>query len=205
MENETISLYAEIKFKNGKLQKAVEKCGSVKRLAEFLEYSVQTIYNWLNFKRHPHITEEGIHIFSYGTPSEKLEDRLLFLTGFTLNEIFPLEIRLKVLTDEQLNIKKHFEITFEQFSNLSVKELTYNPKLIDIERKDGIKKALSQLKPRHKEVIIKRYGLNNQSRLTVEEIACELGVTSERVRQIEKTALRHLRHPSQAKLIKELL
>jgi RNA polymerase sigma factor (sigma-70 family) len=205
MENERISLYAEIKFKNGKLQKAVEKCGSVKKLAEFLEYSVITIYAWLNFRSHPRITEEGIHKFSYLTPSEKLEDRLIFLTGFTLNEIFPLEIRLKPLTDEQLKIKRHIEITTEQFSNLSIKELNYNPNLLDNERKDGIKKALAQLKPKHKEVIIKRFGLNNQPALTHEEIAIELGVTRERVRQIEKQALSHLRHPSQVKFIKELI
>jgi Sigma-70, region 4 len=43
--------------------------------------------------------------------------------------------------------------------------------------------------------------LENKSSMTLEEVAIELGVTRERVRQIEAKALRLLRHPAKAKML----
>lgn len=55
--------------------------------------------------------------------------------------------------------------------------------------------ALSKLNPREEEVLKLRYGFNGREQ-TLEEVGSKLGVTRERVRQIEKSALRKLRHPS---------
>lgn len=48
------------------------------------------------------------------------------------------------------------------------------------------------LKPREADVIIKRFGLNGTTVMTLEEIGEEHGVTRERIRQIEKKVLRKL-------------
>lgn len=49
------------------------------------------------------------------------------------------------------------------------------------------------LSPKEKEVIIKRFSLNNEERQTLEKIGQQFSVTRERIRQIEKIALSKLR------------
>jgi RNA polymerase nonessential primary-like sigma factor len=49
------------------------------------------------------------------------------------------------------------------------------------------------LTEKHRTVIERRYGLNNQPESTLEEIAAYLNVTRERVRQIQMDALKSLR------------
>ena len=52
---------------------------------------------------------------------------------------------------------------------------------------------LAELSARHRTVIERRYGLNNCEAATFEEIARDLGVTRERVRQVQAEALEKLR------------
>jgi RNA polymerase primary sigma factor len=54
--------------------------------------------------------------------------------------------------------------------------------------------ALDQLKPRHRKVLVERFGLEEgASPKTLEEVGKVLGITRERVRQLEQRALRELR------------
>ena len=53
-----------------------------------------------------------------------------------------------------------------------------------------VTKLLMQLSPRSAEVIIKRFGLYDNERMTMKEIAAEMGMVQESVRQIEKKAMR---------------
>jgi RNA polymerase nonessential primary-like sigma factor len=52
---------------------------------------------------------------------------------------------------------------------------------------------LNQLDDKQHQVVIRRFGLHGYERTTLEEVGRELGVTRERVRQIQMDALRHLR------------
>ncbi len=60
--------------------------------------------------------------------------------------------------------------------------------VIDIELKKDIYNALENLKEKEKNVIVLRFGLENQSKKTLEEIGISYGVTKECIRQIEKRA-----------------
>jgi len=62
--------------------------------------------------------------------------------------------------------------------------------------KESIQKALNKLNEREKLVINMRFGLENGIEHTLEEVGNRLGVTRERIRQIEAKALRRLRHHS---------
>jgi len=53
--------------------------------------------------------------------------------------------------------------------------------------------ALEQLNPRMQRVLLLRFGLNGEAPQTLEEVGTELGITRERVRQLETRALRELR------------
>ncbi len=52
---------------------------------------------------------------------------------------------------------------------------------------------LDELDPKQREVVVRRFGLRNHPRGTLEEVGKELGVTRERVRQVQMDALRRLR------------
>lgn len=56
-----------------------------------------------------------------------------------------------------------------------------------------VKELVSSLTPRQKQVILKRFGLQDGHRATLEEIGQEWGITRERVRQIESSAMEALR------------
>jgi RNA polymerase primary sigma factor len=61
-------------------------------------------------------------------------------------------------------------------------------------RSRELAEALSQLNPRLRRVLLLRFGLGGQDAMTLEQVGTELGITRERVRQLETRALRELRH-----------
>lgn len=63
--------------------------------------------------------------------------------------------------------------------------------------KETIKNILSSLDERERFILIKRYGLDDGDPETLEEIGKELGITRERVRQLEAQAMRTLRKNNQ--------
>jgi hypothetical protein len=71
---------------------------------------------------------------------------------------------------------------------------------LNFKPKQVVKKLLTGLPPRAKEVITKRYGLEKDGeRQTLEAIGSQYGITRERVRQIENSALTHIRKSKEYK------
>jgi len=74
------------------------------------------------------------------------------------------------------------------------------------ERARCLASAMEGLSPREAEVLRLRYGLGEgNERKTLEQVGVVMGVTPERIRQIEAKALRKLRHPSRAASLRGLL
>ncbi len=67
---------------------------------------------------------------------------------------------------------------------------------------DQISNLLKTLTDRERRVLMLRFGLKDGRSRTLEEVGKEFNVTRERIRQIEAKALRKLRHPSRAKMLK---
>ncbi len=67
---------------------------------------------------------------------------------------------------------------------------------------EQIEKLLDTLTDRERRVLKLRFGLIDGRSRTLEEVGREFNVTRERIRQIEAKALRKLRHPSRAKMLK---
>ena len=72
--------------------------------------------------------------------------------------------------------------------------------------KEQIDKVLDQLNERERAVIRMRFGLlDDESDRTLEEIGKELSVTRERVRQIEASAIKKLKHPKVGRDLKKYI
>ncbi|HDZ5094853.1 TPA: RNA polymerase sigma factor RpoD [Campylobacter jejuni] len=72
--------------------------------------------------------------------------------------------------------------------------------------KEQIDEVLNQLNDREKAVIRMRFGLmDDESDRTLEEIGKELNVTRERVRQIESSAIKKLKHPKVGRKLKNYI
>jgi len=79
-------------------------------------------------------------------------------------------------------------------------------RVITANARDVAGDVLQTLSPREEKVIRMRFGLNAEGReRTLEEVGEDFNVTRERIRQIEVKALRKLRHPSRARVLKNLV
>ncbi len=83
-------------------------------------------------------------------------------------------------------------------------------KIISINHKNALQEfepakvvssVLENLKPREKEVIIKRFALQGEAKQTLEQIGKEYSVSRERIRQIEKMSLIKINQPSSKKIL----
>lgn len=88
-----------------------------------------------------------------------------------------------------------------------VADLTTPSPEAEVLKKDDAKiimSVLNTLTPKEKEVIVLRFGLEGNTVHTLEEVGEHFHVTKERIRQIEETALRKLRHPSRTNILKQI-
>jgi len=77
--------------------------------------------------------------------------------------------------------------------------------VININLKEQTDAVLKTLTPREEKVIKMRFGLDDGSEHTLEEVGQCFAVTRERIRQIEAKALRKLRHPSRSRKLRAFL
>ena len=77
--------------------------------------------------------------------------------------------------------------------------------VINLNLREQTAEVLKTLSPREEKIIKMRFGLQDGSEHTLEEVGQHFAVTRERIRQIEAKALRKLRHPSRSHRLKDFL
>jgi RNA polymerase primary sigma factor len=135
---------------------------------------------------------------------EPTEDELANKMGISIDkirEIFkisqdPLSLETPIGEEED----SHLGDFIKDESNMSPEEYAINEVL-----KDDISLVLQTLTEREEEVLKLRFGLEDGTSHTLEEVGNIFNVTRERIRQIEAKALRKLRHPSRSRKLKEYL
>jgi RNA polymerase primary sigma factor len=77
--------------------------------------------------------------------------------------------------------------------------------VINLNLKEQTAEVLKTLSPREEKIVKMRFGLQDGSEHTLEEVGQNFAVTRERIRQIEAKALRKLRHPSRSHRLRNFL
>lgn len=194
--NEKVKVAIIARLKNGILYEAAQKLGSQSALARHLGLSPAEVGAWINFQRSPLTIESN----SKRPPEfwQEIENKLFELTGHTLEEIFPPEIRTKAFLERQKKIEAIVEMPMEQLIAAGAVPRLLLPAPDEILYQEDIRtaidEALGNLKPRTADILKMRFGLAPyDSEHTLEEVAKKHKVISERVRQIEAGGLRRLR------------
>ncbi len=108
----------------------------------------------------------------------------------------PLSLEMPTDDEEESTLGDFVEDTESPAPPDEVSTLMLREQLMDI---------LASLPPREVKILQMRYGLLDGQTYTLEEVGKKLGVTRERVRQIEAQALSRLRHPAHARRLKDFL
>jgi len=111
-----------------------------------------------------------------GVPAERVDELLEFVAQ-------PVSLETPVGDGESM-----YADLIEDVSSASPDTIT-----TDGYRASEVDAALNELEPRMRLIVERRYGLDGEAPMTLEQLSSELGVTRERVRQIEHKALRELR------------
>ena len=106
----------------------------------------------------------------------------------------PISLESPVGDDED----SEFGMLVEDSSSPSPAQLTYQNML-----RERVEEVLSTLSPREARILRLRFGLGQDRVYTLEEVGRKFGLTRERIRQIEGNALRRLRHPGKAGLLRD--
>jgi RNA polymerase primary sigma factor len=124
-------------------------------------------------------------------------------------ELTPSKIR-RVMRIAQEPISLQTPVGEEEESNLGdflVDSRMVSPSdaVINLNLREQTAEVLKTLSPREEKIVKMRFGLQDGSEHTLEEVGQNFAVTRERIRQIEAKALRKLRHPSRSHRLRNFI
>ncbi|HSU60418.1 MAG TPA: RNA polymerase sigma factor RpoD [Bryobacteraceae bacterium] len=124
-------------------------------------------------------------------------------------ELPPSKIR-RVLRISQEPISLQTPVGEEEESNLGDflvdgRMVSPSEAVINLNLREQTAEVLKTLSPREEKIVKMRFGLQDGSEHTLEEVGQSFAVTRERIRQIEAKALRKLRHPSRSHRLRNFL
>ena len=122
------------------------------------------------------------------------------------DEIEKTFIRLSSLSASSLNQKVNEESEDEIGDFVTDQKIsTPEEALISVFLKEALNETFQTLTPREIKILELHYGLNDGVPLTLQQIANRLGVSRERIRQLEARAIKKLRTPKNEKILQDFL
>ena len=122
------------------------------------------------------------------------------LTGFSIEKIRDLRVLEQPVISLDTPIGENDDITLRDAIS-DVKSSNPEFCVINNDLKEKISFVLENLSERERKILILRFGLDGRKPMTLVEVGEVFNVTRERIRQIEKNALKKLKHPSNAKYL----
>jgi RNA polymerase sigma factor (sigma-70 family) len=186
----------QIRVKNGPMLRAMRACGfkNAAQLSRASGVNQSTIGCYLSLSFLP-VNKKG----KWRSSAIKIADCLRVLP----DQLFPPQHIREVLTKNSSEV----EVSLEDIDSFRLMLRSGDPQF-QIDRREADKAigaALSSLSSRQRQVLELRYGLDDGQSRSLREISEEIGVSPERIRQMELSALRRLRHPSRSQSMKSAL
>ena len=173
---------------------AVKKIGTVAKLGEHIGVHLTILYRWLALRGAPPMSP------TFHWPQERideLEKKLIDLTGQTLEQLFPAELRSKEFQEAVKVREFHRDIDLTRLGQYRPDVLALPSPEQVLQTEDlskAIEKAIAKLSYREREIIKMRFGLGgDRTTYTLEEVGHVFKVTKERIRNIETRAIHKLR------------
>lgn len=129
-----------------------------------------------------------------------------------LDGIYPMsDIFKDIEVDRKPTKKNELPMTFDDYALIDAyedrtstsTEEEFEEGVMQEQLSEKLNEALSTIRPRDREILIKRYGLDDGIEKTLEKTGAYFGVTKDRIRQIEARGLRSLRHPSRSRQLRD--
>lgn len=179
----------DVRFRNNCILSKMESVGveSVAELARRIGVSVMSIHCYVNMTQVP---------FNKKGKMSRVVIKMCEFFKCSPEELFSSEQMETKLEKNRAAV----EVSFEGVRAMLEHQPSELLALEDVVARDQIPglitQALEHLTVRQRLVLTKRFGLQEEEEHTLEQVAEVLGVTRERVRQIEAKALRRMRNPS---------
>jgi RNA polymerase sigma factor (sigma-70 family) len=187
----------QIKIRNNVVLKRIEELGfdSIPEFCRAKELSYHCVTEIINFKLPFYINNGAISL-----QISKLADALSLLP----DHIYPPERRNKPLACNTYNIEANKNDLMQIAGSLRMDALPPDDRKMLEDFQPMLSRLMDEcLTPRHREIIDRRFGLTTGNEETLAEIAADMGVSKDRIRQLEARALRILRHPDSSKPLRE--
>lgn len=190
-------IHVKVLFTNNLLRRKIkERYGDIPiyKFAELVGINATTLSNVLHFNISPLRKRK---LFEWIPTAQRIADCL----DCDPKEIFPPEFYQPRKSTFELEVDSREYISWSAPEMIAettgeTPEDSYNLKEIIASLPD----VLSTLAPREQTVLRLRFGFDGEQ-LTLRETGKRLGITQERIRQIEAKALRKLRHPRRRRLV----
>ncbi len=203
----TLEVRLEIKPRNNLILTRMSELG-IKNVAELCrrmggEHNQQAVGSLINLKSSPLKKNSSATVPLWTKTASAIADALLCRP----EDIFSENLRyLKLLKEEKI----HVEVDVQDMSRLGgiVPSQLQIPATQELdaqirETKEALNLALKSLKPQFERVMRLRFGLDDGEERTLHEIGQELGLSSERIRQIVQRSLRKIRHPKVLRRVRQ--
>jgi RNA polymerase sigma factor (sigma-70 family) len=172
-----------VTVRNGRLMRAIEAQGfdTLTTFARMAKISVSTLSAFVTLKKSPFRAD--------GAVSPAAERMALYLNK-EIDELFPPAFLHRALAKSSITL----ELDAQQVVGMLAQPQSPEAALITDQALSQLDASLAKLTPRQRTVIAQRFGLDGKGERTLDQVATAVGITKERVRQIEIRALRMMQH-----------
>ncbi len=178
------------RIRNNRLMEVREKLGlSCKQFAEQVGIAYQHYNSIENLSR---------------VPSSNVADKIAFVANVPAEILFPEYLGSIQTTRIERTIPEDAVLSLQDRECLQLPSGKYQHDE-QVHAREALQQALETLKPWQEKVLRMRFGLTEDgSEASLAEIGEQLGISVERVRQIEASAMRKIRHPSRSVSLRRL-
>lgn len=197
-------LRIELRAKNNILWKAIHS--DSKNVAQFCKkhgFKPNRVGMLLNLNKSPMIRNINSSTNNYWSSYAYRLSKTLLIPE---EELFPIDLYKHIKNSKiAIEVSDNAILEFTNKQKLLLEyEMDLDGRIDSVMRTESVDMLLRTISIEEREIIKRKFGLKSEPQETLEEIAKDLKITRERVRQIEAKAINKLRHPRNLKMAKAI-